>query len=128
MASLFVIREKNTGTFCTSSKFKYFEADLQKAAMFNQRKNAESAARKMFAAADKGVVNPYGGWAWRVYNEDGTEQTFHHALLKEYIELLKNAARAAAKGPYADMIKYLQTEVHEQKCEMEVVEVRLTLV
>jgi hypothetical protein len=123
MASLFVIREKNTGTFCTSSKFKHFEADLQKAAMFNQRKNAESAARKMFAGANKGTVNPYGGWAWRVYNEDGTEQTYHHALLKEYIEFLK-----AHSGNHADSIKYLQTKVQEKPCEMEVVEVRLTLV
>jgi hypothetical protein len=123
MASLFVIREKNTGTYCTSSKFKHFEADLQKAAMFNQRKNAESAARKMFAGANKGTVNPYGGWAWRVYNEDGTEQTYHHALLKEYIEFLK-----AHSGNHADSIKYLQTKVQEKPCEMEVVEVRLTLV
>jgi hypothetical protein len=123
MASLFVIREKNTGTFCTSSKFKHFEADLQKAAMFNQRKNAESAARKMFAGAGKGQVNPYGGWAWRVYNEDGTEQTYHHALLEEYIEFLK-----AHSGNHADSIKYLQTKVQEKPCEMEVVEVRLTLV
>jgi hypothetical protein len=123
MASLFVIREKNTGTYCTSSKFKHFEADLQKAAMFNQRKNAESAARKMFAGANKGTVNPYGGWAWRVYNEDGTEQTYHHALLKEYIEFLK-----AHSGNHADSIKYLQTKVQEKPCEMEVAEVRLTLV
>jgi len=123
MASLFVIREKNTGTFCTSSKFKHFEADLQKAAMFNQRRNAESAARKMFEAADKGVITPYGGWHWSIYKEDGSQQTFHHALLKEYIELLK-----AHSGNHADSIKYLQTEVQEKPCEMEVVEVRLTLV
>jgi hypothetical protein len=123
MASLFVIREKNTGTFCTSSKFKHFEADLQKAAMFNQRKNAENAARKMFAGADKGTVNPYGGWCWRVYTEDGNQQTFHHALLKEYIELLKNSPACLA-----DSIKYLQEHGVEQRCEMEVVEVRLTLV
>ena len=123
MASLFVIREKNTGTFCTSSKFKHFEADLQKAAMFNQRRNAESAARKMFAGADKGTVNPYGGWHWSIYKEDGSQQTFHHALLIEHIELLK-----AHSGNHADSIKYLQTEVREQRCEMEIVEVRLTLV
>jgi hypothetical protein len=127
VASLFVIREKNTGTFCTSSKFKHFEADLQKAAMFNQRKNAESAARKMFAGANKGTVNPYGGWAWRVYNEDGTEQTYHHALLKEYIELLKTKQRDDDEY-WSDTIQHLQTKVREQPCEMEVVEVRLTLV
>ena len=75
MTSLFVIREKNTGTFCTSSKFKHFEADLQKAAMFNQRKNAESAARKMFAAADKGVITPYGGWCWRVRRSGSTRNS-----------------------------------------------------
>ena len=123
MASLFVIREKSTGTFCTSSKFKHFEADLQKAAMFNQRKNAESAARKMFAAADKGVITPYGGWCWRVYDENGLVHDFHHALLQEYIEFLE-----AHSGNHADSIKYLQTEVREQRCEMEIVEVRLTLV
>ena len=123
MASLFVIREKNTGTFCTSSKFKHFEADLQKAAMFNQRKNAESAARKMFAGADKGQVNPYGGWRWRVVYKDNSYQDFHHALLKEYIEFLK-----AHSGNHADSIRWLETEVREQRCEMEVIEVRLTLV
>lgn len=47
MASLFVIREKNTNKFCTSSKFAYFDADLQNAAMFNKRENAEKAAREM---------------------------------------------------------------------------------
>lgn len=124
MASLFVIREKNTNTFCISSKFKYFNADLQSAAMFNQRMNAEKAIRSMFRDADKGVVNPYGGWAWRVYNEDGTDQTYHHSLLKEYIELLKgNTSR-----DHSASILWLETEVKEQRCEMEVVEVRLTLV
>lgn len=123
MASLFVIREKNTGTFCTSSKFKHFEADLQKAAMFNQRKNAEKAIRAMFRGSEKGEINRYGGWSWRLFKEDGFYQDYHHALLKEYIEFLK-----VHSSNRADMIKYLQTEVHEQKCEMEVVEVRLTLV
>ena len=123
MASLFVIREKNTGTFCTSSKFKHFEADLQKAAMFNQRKNAEGAARKMFAKADKGELNPYGGWCWRVYDENDLVHDFHHALLQEYIEFLK-----AHSGNHAASIRWLETEVKEQRCEMEVVEVRLTLV
>ena len=123
MASLFVIREKNTNTYCTSSKVKHFEADLQKAAMFNQRKNAENAARKMFADADKGEVNRYGGSTWRVFNEDGTNVIYHHAHLKEYIEVLKTST-----NNHADMIKYLEEEGKEQRCEMEVVEVRLTLV
>lgn len=124
MASLFVIREKNTGTFCTSSKHAQFDADLQSAAMFNQRKNAEKAARGMFAAADKGVVTHYGGWTWSVHKEDGTVQTYHHALLKEYIELLRNSTNR----DHSDTIRYLETEVREQRCEMEIVEVRLTLV
>jgi hypothetical protein len=123
MASLFVIREKNTNTFCVSSKFAYFNADLQNAAMFNQRKSAEKAARTMFRDADKGVVNRYGGWSWRVYNEDGSYRDFHHALLKEYIELLKNHSSATA-----DSIRWLETDVKEQRCEMEVVEVKLMLV
>lgn len=124
MASLFVIREKNTDTYCTSSKFCHFEADLQLAAMFNQRKNAEKAARSMFAKADKGEVTPYGGWTWSVRKEDGTAQTYHHALLKEYIELLRNSTNI----DHSDAIQYLETEVREQRCEMEIVEVRLTLV
>jgi len=124
MASLFVIREKNTETYCTSSRFRHFEEDLQKAAMFNQRKNAEKAARGMFAKADKGVVTPYGGWVWSVHKEDGTEQTYHHALLKEYIELLRNSTNR----DHSDTIRYLETKVLEQKCEMEIVEVRLTIV
>lgn len=123
MASLFVIREKNTGTYCTSSKFHHFDADLQRAAMFNKRENAEKAARSMFAKADKGDLNPYGGWCWRVVTDDGSIQDFHHAMLKEYIEFLKD--RSASN--FADHIKYLE-QCQEQRCEMEVVEVRLTLV
>lgn len=123
MASLFVIREKNTGAYCSSSRFNHFEADLQKAAMFNQRKNAEKAIRAMFRGSEKGEINRYGGWLWRLFKEDGSYQDFHHALLKEYIEFLKNHS-----GNHADLIRWLENDCQEQKCEMEIVEVRLTLV
>ncbi len=90
--------------------------------MFNKRENAEKAARTMFAKADKGEVNRYGGWTWCVYDDDGNEQVYHHALLKEYIEVLKQST-----NNLADSIKYLQEHGKEQRCEMEVVEVKLTL-
>lgn len=125
MASLYVIREKNTNTYCTSSKHSYFSADLQAAAMFNQRKNADKAVRGMFGEADKGIVNSYGGLTWQVLNEDGTVQYFQYAFLKEYIEALKNSPNSQN---HIDRIKWLETEVREQRCEMEVVEVKLVLV
>jgi len=123
MASLFVIREKNTNTYCTGSNRCTFNADLQSAAMFNKRENAEKAARTMFAKADKGEVNRYGGWTWEVYNEDGTVQHFHHAHLKAYIELLRNST-----NDHTDRIKWIEEEVKEQRCEMEVLEVKLSLI
>ncbi len=125
MASLFVIHEKNTNTFCTSSKFASFSSDLQEAAMFNSRKNAEKAAKKMFAGAEEGI-NTYGGWRWTCTKGGGPVQNYHHAHLNEYIEYLKkdhqdNQHRLA-------YIKMLEEEYAELRCDLEVLEVKLTIV
>lgn len=86
MASKFVIREKTTNTFCTSQKFEHFSRDLQDAALFASRNNAEKAVRGM----QPKEMNPYGGHTWSIMNENGQVQAFHKAFLKEYIAELES--------------------------------------
>jgi hypothetical protein len=109
MASLFVIREKSTGTFCTGQKFRHFVTDLQSAAMFASKKNAEKAIRGMFAG---------GSSVWVV-----EDQRYIASDLEEYVagfEFTSNCDPAFAK---------LVRETYiERKCEMEAVEVKLMLV
>jgi hypothetical protein len=78
----------------------------------------------MFAKADKGELNRFGGWYWRVDNGKGDINHFHHALLKEYIEMLKNEGTSNLDN----VINWLEANVSEQRCEMEVVEIKLSLV
>lgn len=127
MASLFVIREKNTGTYCTSSKHGTFNSDLQAAAMFNRRENAEWAAKAMFRDADLGILNPYGGHAWTVTDHDGIGKDYHHAMLTDYIQMLKENQAKHGDQRHQHEIEYLRNKVTEQRCEMEVVEVKLVL-
>ena len=120
MASKFAIREKNTNTFCTSTKHKYFTHDLQDAALLASREHAEKAIRGMLPTA---VVDPYDGYAWIIYKEDGTVQTVYHAaLLKEYIELLEKHERCKEQAIY------LKEHGVERAVDLEVIELKLVLV
>lgn len=120
MASKFAIREKNSNTFCTSTKHRYFSHDLQDAALLASRENAEKAVRGMLP---KAVVNPYGGWTWIIVSEDGTVQTVYHAaLLKEYIAMLETHDHCK------DTAAYLKEHGVERAMDLEVVEIKLTLV
>jgi len=118
MASKFVIREKTTNTFCTSQKLQYFSRDLQDAALFESRNNAEKAVRGMRPKE----MNPYGGHTWSIMNENGRVQAFHKAFLKEYIEELE-------KHPHAvENADYLKKHGVELAQDLEVVEVKLVIV
>jgi len=119
MASKFAVREKNSNTFCTSTKHSYFSHDLQDAALFASRENAEKAIRGMLP---KAVVNPYGGYTWSFVSEDGTIQQYHAAMLKEYIEMLEKLPHCA------DDAAYLKEHGIERAMDLEVVEIKLVLV
>ena len=119
MASKFVIREKNTNTFCTSTKHSYFSHNMQDAALFATRANAEKAVRGMLP---KAVVNPYGGYTWSIVDEDGTVQVYHAALLKEYIAMLEMHDHCK------DTAAYLKEHGVERAMDLEVVEIKLMLV
>lgn len=118
MPSKFTIREKGSNTFCTSTKHSYFSHDLQDAALFASRENAEKAVRGMLP---KAVVNPHGGYTWSIVKEDGTMQVYHAAMLKEYIALLEMHEHCK------DMAAYLKQHGIERSFDLEVVEIKLVL-
>jgi hypothetical protein len=112
MASLFVIREKNTGTFCTSSKNNTFATELNAAAMFSSHQAAEKAAKKMFEVLTTAERQQYNEWYI-----DGVK---YHPDLTLYIQQYIGWCGLTEADMRANII--------EKTCEMEVVEVRLTLV
>lgn len=132
MTVKYVIREKSTDTFCKSSRHAAFTYDLQKAVLFTRKETAERAARTMFAAADRGEVNKFGGWVWTTVIDDGTKTgttvEYHHALLAEYIALLEANQYLHGDDRHQSRIDYLRTKAKEQRCEMEVLAVQLALV
>jgi hypothetical protein len=126
MSNKFVIREKTTNTFCTSTKNRFFADDLNESALFSSRANAEKAVKDMIRYLTK-EVNIYGGNSWSV--AIGTKTTVYQTFLQEYISLLeKDNAHLISSGWFNDRLKELKTTVVERVPELEVVEVRLTLV
>jgi hypothetical protein len=119
MKSLFVIRDKKTGSFCSSSKFRHFDTEVNSASLFDSQKNAEKAIRSMMSFLTK-AVNPYGGNVWSLVNGDVAER-FCHGFKEEYIEMLrsKDHLKDLAEG---------WVSVKEAQLDLEVVEVKLTLV
>jgi len=119
MKSLFVIRDKNTGAFCSSAKYHYFDTDVNSASLFDSKKNAEKAIRSMVNFLSK-AVNPYGGNIWSLTNGGATER-FFHAFKKEYIEMLRSLDHLKDMADGWEPVK-------EAQLDLEVVEVKLTLV
>ena len=119
MRSLFVIRDKNTGAFCSSAKNIYFNTDTNSASLFDSVKNAEKAIRTMMSFLTK-EMSHYGGNTWHLTDGDGYK-TFFHAFKQEYIALLasKDHLKDHAEGHKA---------TPEAQLDLEVVEVKLTLV
>lgn len=119
MTSRFVIREKNTEAFCTSSRRATFGFELADAALFTSRASAERAIRQMFS----NEMNPHGGNTWSVWNPLLEKDfIYHNSHYQEYIALLESYP---AHRDYAERVRTTQSE---RRCEMEVLEVKLTLV
>jgi hypothetical protein len=119
MASRFILREKATQTFCKSSKFRMFTAELNDAALFSTRENAEKTVRALNKFFTKEVCI-YGGNSWQVESPAGKAE--YHTFLDEYIAVLEK------RGGFDATVEFLRTEVAEQAPGLEVVEVKLTIV
>lgn len=115
MKSLYVIREKATGTYLTSQKFRHFSSDLNEAATFVSEANALKAIKGMFpkfvrTAAD----NEF--YSWYADNQSYINQG------KD--ELLEYNRQRNARQERIDAIERSIV----QTADMEAVEVKLTLV
>ena len=108
-ACMFVIRETETGAFCTGQKFRSFSMDMQDSAQFVSRANAEKAIKAMFNNVKHG--QQYHTWT--------VGDKRFHPNVQAYIDQCVNS-----NSPYADEIRNTFTE---RTCFMEVVEVKLTL-
>jgi len=87
MRQLFFIREKNTDTWCTSSKHKYFCDDFLEAAIFLSEDNAKKAIKEMKNGLDPKKVS--GPCTWRVWSEtDDRRYTPLPDRISEYTALL----------------------------------------
>jgi hypothetical protein len=107
---MFVIRETETGAFCTGQNFRSFSMDMQSAAQFVSRANAEKAIKKMFHGEKNGLQ--YNAWT--------IDDKRYHSDLQAYIDQCVNL-----NSSYADVIRDTFTQ---KTAVMEVVEVKLTLV
>jgi hypothetical protein len=74
MRQLFFVREKNTNTWCTSSKHTMFYYDFIAAAIFLSEDNAKKAIREMTQGLDPKKVS--GPCTWRAGTEDGADRTY----------------------------------------------------
>lgn len=122
MASKFIIREKSTNSFCTSSKHYYFSDDLDSAVLFASRENAEKAVKEANKFFYK-EVTPYGGNTWVVYDSVNDVATTYYTFIEEYIKLLQESSPSR----FAEIIEMLQS-TEERGPVLEVVEVKLCIV
>lgn len=107
---MFVIRETETGAFCTGQHFRSFSMDMQTAAQFVSRKNAEKAMKNMF----RGEKN---GQQYNIWTVDGNH---YHPNVQAYINQCLSSTRP-------DMAVGIRNSFTEKTCHMEVVEVKLVL-
>lgn len=107
---MFVIRETTTGAFCTGQKLRSFSMNMQSAALFVSRANAEKAMNAMFKGSKIG--QQYDIWT--------IDNNFYHPNVQSYIDQCVNSTRP-------DMAANIRDTYTEKTCVMEVVEVKLTL-
>ena len=126
MASRFVIREKTFGGFCTSQKYVSFNTDLQEAALYVSRENAQKAAVNMFKYR--------AGRVWSIVNPGWPVRSYHDSNLQEYIEDLESRIESCDRADgmrvrqLTELLQHLRETAVELRCDMEVVEVKLTIV
>ena len=125
MASRFVIREKAFGGFCTSQKYASFSTDLQEAALYASRENAQKAVKNMFVCRSD---------QWSIVDAAGTVRRYYTAELQAYIEEVESLIRACDSDDVCrirhltELVTHLRENAVELPCDMEVVEVKLTIV
>lgn len=107
---MFVIRETETGAFCTGQKFRSFSMDMQSAAQFASRANAEKAIKSMFSAGRGELRQQYNIWT--------VDDNMYHPNKQAYIDQMTT--------PTSDT-SYIRDKFIERTAVMEVVEVKLTL-
>lgn len=128
MASRFVIREKAFGGFCTSQKYASFSTDLQEAALYASRENAQKAVKNMFGWQTR--VNS----VWSIVDASGAVRSYHDSNLQEYIEEVESLIRVCDSDDVCrirqltELATHLRENAVELPCDMEVVEVKLTIV
>ena len=108
---MFVIRETETGAYCTGQKFRSFSMDMQTAALFVSRANAEKAMKAMFKGAKNG--QQYNAWT--------IDDKRYHPNVQAYFDQCANSTRP-------EMANHIRDTFTDKVCHMEVVEVKLTLV
>lgn len=106
---MFVIRETETGAFCTGQHHRSFSMDMQTAAQFVSRANAEKAIKNMFKGDKNG----------QQYNTWTIDDKRYHANLQAYLDQCVNT-----NSSFADVIRDTYTQ---KTAILEVVEVKLTL-
>ena len=109
---MFVIRETETGAFCTGQKFRSFSMDMQLAAQFASRANAEKAIKGMFSAGRGERRQQYNIWT--------VDDNMYHPNKQAYIDQVISVNLVDAG--------YIRDKFIEQTPVLEVVEVKLTLV
>ena len=110
---MFVIREKNTGAFCTGQRFRSFSMDMQSAAQFASRENATKAIKGMFEKPGSVGREQYNTWA--------VDNQAYHPNVQAYLE-------QCWKSNDDLHAKHIKETFLEKKCDMEVLEVKLILV
>lgn len=108
---MFVIRETETGAFCTGQKFRSFSMDMQTAALFVSRANAEKAMKAMFKDTKNG--QQYNSWT--------IDGKLYHPDVQAYIDQCVNSTRP-------DIADGIRNSYTDKTCVMEVVEVKLVLI
>lgn len=108
---MFVIRETETGAFCTGQRYRSFSVDMQAAAQFVSRENAEKAINAMFRGERDG----------QQYNTWTIDDQQYHPDIQAYIN-------QCVKYNNQDYIDVLRDTFVERTPVLEVAEVKLTLV
>lgn len=106
---MFVIRETESGAFCVSQRERTFSMNMQNAAQFVSRTNAEKAIKTMFQ----------GDKCGQQYNSWSIDEKLYHPDVQAYIEQCVN--------PNNPWIQDIRDSYTQKTCVMEVVEVKLTL-
>lgn len=117
MASKFVVREKSTKAFLTSTRRAHFSADLSVASLFASYENAVKASQGLVEFNDGPVRQQYGSWV--------VDNQHFHTNLDRHIEQFYDPKHSMSKVEQEAYFRNLYTE---RLCEVEVVEVNLTVV